>query len=1342
MEIADSYDIDVPVEEQAIEQEQMVSELLFVDTSVENYQTLIENLNRNVEVIFIDSDVNGITKITDALEEREDISAVHIISHGNSGEVNLGNAKLTSNNINAYQEQLNNWGDSLTVNADILIYGCNVGMDSEFVEGLSTMTGADVAASDDLTGAEYLGGDETLEVQVGDIEAAEILDEKAYNAAGVKLVANAVDDNFNSTEDQILTVVDGATDLLFNDTGASISVVGFDNVSANGAIVSVNADGSFTYNPAGSTTIQALDEGVMLEDTFTYTITDSGTPPDGQFNVSVFAADSGAGSNDNDLNTTNEVLGIWNAIDGGADLANLVSANGKDYNIARYEQDTENRVIYNGNFDGYTGSLAYNSINSNGAGGSGGSITGGNDFSVRAKSFLYFKNAGTYSIAVGSDDGRRIELTGTAGVTFAGFTAAGGQTTGTNLVTDSSVVMHNNPTGHNHTTGVFTVAAGDILELDTFFYERGGGDQFHLSIKAGSDTSHGGTGDDWQILQSGVEDIILSTDLTSLQTLTTSTATVKVKLTGVNDAPSGVNDSRSVTETADAITDPATSGNVLSNDTDADDPVANFTVTEVNNLAGNVGTTIVGTYGSVVINADGSFTYILDDADADTQALSKGQIVTESFTYTLSDNHSDGAGNNNPKTGTATLTITITGSRDSPVAQDNTADVTEDNSTNDSGNVITDDDGSGFDVSDGPRKNITTINGVTDPSIDVNGTYGTLDWSTDGSYQYNLNNGTNGVASAVQSLAAGQTATDTFTYTLNDRNATGDGLFNISAFAADSGGGSNDNDLNTTNEVLGIWNAIDGGANLTNPVSANGKNYNVARFEQDTENRVIYNGNFDGYSGSLAYSSINSNGPGGSGGSITGGNDFSVRAKSFLYFNTGGTYSIAVGSDDGRRIKLTATDLTAGSPFAGFTAAGGQTTGTNLGVDSSVVMHNNPTGHNHTTGVFTVAAGDILELDTFFYERGGGDQFHLSIKAGNDTSHGGTGDGWALLQNETLNMAVSSANNFAFNSNDTAKLDVKVTGVNDAPVISVVGGNSDSGALNETGSALLTGGTLSVQDIDTTDTVAFSKVSVLASGVTTGLSSNNATLLAMLNVSGSIDNSSTTGTLTWNFNSGAESFSYLSAGEVLTLTYTVQATDSQMVTEKHTVVVTVTGTGSGLSNPLVLAQSDAGTTNDFNTAREDFSFEIPPINFVGIDVIPPREVSLFRGNSLDFIASGSSLQFQQEFLSFDSLNVVSDIFIGGLTSDQEVAAPGNVEQDVKDKNVYDTPLLRTEELEFIKDLKQEEDNEDEDLSFDSTTEAARELSDVMNIQENVFNQDALDNMRPSQDVLLSDFESY
>ena len=107
--------------------------------------------------------------------------------------------------------------------------------------------------------------------------------------------------------------------------------------------------------------------------------------------------------------------------------------------------------------------------------------------------------------------------------------------------------------------------------------------------------------------------------------------------------------------------DPSAAGNVLTNDTDPDSGDTK-TVTAVNGSALNVGAPLVGIYGTLTLLANGSWSYALNNADPDTNALVQGQVVTDAFTYTMAD--ANGASS------AAALTITITGANDAPVAVD------------------------------------------------------------------------------------------------------------------------------------------------------------------------------------------------------------------------------------------------------------------------------------------------------------------------------------------------------------------------------------------------------------------------------------------------------------------------------------------------------------------------------------------------------------------------------------------------------------------------------------------------------------------------------------------------
>ncbi|WP_022654798.1 DUF4347 domain-containing protein, partial [Aquaspirillum serpens] len=102
----------------------------------------------------------------------------HILSHGSSGRIQLGTAGLDNNSFKQYQNDLEKIGNSLTVDGDILVYGCDVAngeVGQEFIGKLAQVTSADIAASDDLTGAaDKGGGDWVLEQSAGQIGTYEL----------------------------------------------------------------------------------------------------------------------------------------------------------------------------------------------------------------------------------------------------------------------------------------------------------------------------------------------------------------------------------------------------------------------------------------------------------------------------------------------------------------------------------------------------------------------------------------------------------------------------------------------------------------------------------------------------------------------------------------------------------------------------------------------------------------------------------------------------------------------------------------------------------------------------------------------------------------------------------------------------------------------------------------------------------------------------------------------------------------------------------------------------------------------------------------------------------------
>ncbi|WP_417329980.1 VCBS domain-containing protein [Halomonas cupida] len=253
----------------------------------------------------------------------------------------------------------------------------------------------------------------------------------------------------------------------------------------------------------------------------------------------------------------------------------------------------------------------------------------------------------------------------------------------------------------------------------------------------------------------------------------TDLAQLVVTITGANDPPSPADDTATAIEAGGVDNgtpgvDP--SGNVLDNDTDIDGQTLEVSEFAQGGTTANAGSSITGSYGTLTINADGSYSYVLDNDNPDVQALrTSADQLNETFTYTALDPL--GAETN------ATLTITIEGSNDTPVATDDAATATEAGGTNNgdpgadgTGNVLgndTDVDGGDTKAVNGIRTgseadggDFTSVSGSTD----IAGEYGTLTINADGSFTYAIDNSLD----AVQQLVEGESLTETFSYRMLD----------------------------------------------------------------------------------------------------------------------------------------------------------------------------------------------------------------------------------------------------------------------------------------------------------------------------------------------------------------------------------------------------------------------------------------------------------------------------------------------------------------------------------------------------------------------------------------------
>ena len=150
-----------------------------------------------------------------------------------------------------------------------------------------------------------------------------------------------------------------------------------------------------------------------------------------------------------------------------------------------------------------------------------------------------------------------------------------------------------------------------------------------------------------------------------------------------------------------------------------------------------------GLYGTFTVDADGHYTYTLNNALPAVQGLGVGESLTDTFTFTVTDNHGATASN--------TLAVSINGSNDAPTVAAATASIAEDTPTV-SGVLPTPVDADIHDT-------VTFI-----PQTNIAGQYGTFNVDADGNYTYTLNN----ALPVVQGLGVGESLNETFTFTVTD----------------------------------------------------------------------------------------------------------------------------------------------------------------------------------------------------------------------------------------------------------------------------------------------------------------------------------------------------------------------------------------------------------------------------------------------------------------------------------------------------------------------------------------------------------------------------------------------
>ncbi len=242
--------------------------IAFVDAGLSDVKTLTAGLQADTTVYLLDAAGDELSQITAVLAGYQDLASVAILSHGRDGGLQLGSSWLDSNSLMGQAGLVQSWAGALGKGADLLLYGCDVAADAigqGFVQQLAALTGADVAASSNLTGSAALGGDWVLEYQTGAIEAAVLAVANYASVLATFNVTNTNDAGAGSLRDAISKANSLAGADVINFTGSIFKDAIPDQITLTSGQLSISSDITITGTGASKLSISGNNASRVFE---------------------------------------------------------------------------------------------------------------------------------------------------------------------------------------------------------------------------------------------------------------------------------------------------------------------------------------------------------------------------------------------------------------------------------------------------------------------------------------------------------------------------------------------------------------------------------------------------------------------------------------------------------------------------------------------------------------------------------------------------------------------------------------------------------------------------------------------------------------------------------------------------------------------------------------------------------------------------------------------------------------------------------------------------------------------------------------------------------------------
>jgi alpha-tubulin suppressor-like RCC1 family protein len=175
---------------------QKVQQVVVIDSALATY--IPKQEIANARVLLVDGRRDVVDQISSGLSGIGRVDVLRVISHGQDGVLRFGEEVIDLATLEKRAGQIAKWKESLSADAQILIYGCRVAESDAgktFVSKLAALANASVAASTNVTG---MGGDTDLEFQEGHVTAAPLASTAMYEQARVSLDVNTSNSSITS----------------------------------------------------------------------------------------------------------------------------------------------------------------------------------------------------------------------------------------------------------------------------------------------------------------------------------------------------------------------------------------------------------------------------------------------------------------------------------------------------------------------------------------------------------------------------------------------------------------------------------------------------------------------------------------------------------------------------------------------------------------------------------------------------------------------------------------------------------------------------------------------------------------------------------------------------------------------------------------------------------------------------------------------------------------------------------------------------------------------------------------------------------------------------------------